>query len=55
MLLWLCKQVCMYYTNYVYILCVQEDTTLFQKYSIVFWEIYLDSVSNQRLNESKAD
>lgn len=25
---------------------LQEDTMLFQKPSIIFWEIYLDSVSN---------
>lgn len=25
---------------------LQEATMLFQKHSIIFWEIYLDSVSN---------
>lgn len=30
----------------LYVKDLQEDTMLFQKYSIIFWEIYLDSVSN---------
>lgn len=43
-----CKCICIIQNN-VYILYVrdlQEDTMLFQKHSIIFWEIYLDSVSN---------